>query len=130
MHGDPRAPATVSRHVSPCAAPVLLPPRVGVPRGAGGDEVPRTGDSQDQGAAHGELRGVPRAEVSWPEEPTSYICVSPLLTVARCWMETELVPRLEEVEECQQLPREVCTPRPRPPCPRPSVLLSVLSLLP
>ena len=59
-----------------------------------------------------------------------YNCVSLLLTVARCWMETELVPRLEEVEECQQLPREVCTPRPRPPCPRPSVLLSVLSLLP
>ena len=45
-------------------------------------------------------------------------------------METELVPRLEEVEECQAVPREVCTTRPRPPCPRPSVLLSVLSLLP
>ena len=77
-----------------------------------------------------EVSPVQRSAGLKSEEPTSYICVSPLLTVARCWMETELVPRLEEVEECQQLPREVCTPRPRPPCPRPSVLLSVLSLLP
>ena len=60
----------------------------------------------------------------------SYVRVSLPLTVPRCWMETELVPRLEEVEECQAVPRELCTTRPRPPCPRPSVLLSVLSLLP
>ena len=80
MHRDPRAPAPVSRHVSPCAAPVLLPPRVAVPRGEGGDEVPRPGDSQDQGAAHRDLRGHPRAEVSWPEEPV--LC--PCLTTADC----------------------------------------------
>ena len=57
--------------------------------------------------------------------------------MVRCEVVREVVPRLEEVEECQEVPREVCQqvrtrakqverPHYRRDCHRPSVLLSVL----
>jgi len=66
-----------------------------------------------------------------PEEKCS------LRPVNRCWQESEEVPHLVPVEECLNVPREVCQeapatpktilkPRVRKDCHRPSILLSVL----
>jgi len=79
-----------------------------------------------------ECREQVRVEVI--EVPTEKCSVQP---IPRCWQETEVFPILDQVEECLDVPREICNEARKQPrkvlkpvvkrdCHRPSTLLSVL----
>jgi len=68
------------------------------------------------------------------EKPTEKCSVK---SIPRCWKETEIVPSLEPVEECLDVPREVCSevkskpkkilkPQIKKDCHKPQLLLSVI----